>query len=144
MKSTPLYYGFNAPFLLETDGVVSQVLPRQVDERLIRNDLLQLLLTNPGERVMRPGFGSGIRAFLFDQIDDVGLTRLKQNILAAIAQYERRVTATDVALTVDANIVMIRVFGYFNLDRFSQPGQAADIDLLVELNIPTAASPAQT
>lgn len=143
MKKTPQYFGFNAPFLLSEAGVVSSVLPRQVDERLIRNDLLQLLLTNPGERVMRPTFGSGIRAFLFEQLDQSGLADLKQNIIETITEFERRVTVTDVSFTSDANVLGIKVFGSFNFDRFAGVGQDADIDLLVELNIPTRSTPVQ-
>jgi hypothetical protein len=53
----PIWFGFNPPFI----GGQQKVMSRQEDLRLIKNDLLQLLLTVPGERVHRPTFGSPIR-----------------------------------------------------------------------------------
>jgi hypothetical protein len=45
-------------------------------KRLIRQNLKMLILTNPGERVMRPNFGVGIKSYLF--------TNYGQNIEAQI------------------------------------------------------------
>jgi len=45
-------------------------------KRLIRQNLKMLILTNPGERVMRPNFGVGIKTYLF--------TNYGQNIEAQI------------------------------------------------------------
>jgi hypothetical protein len=131
-----IYYGFNAPFLGGSGGVLS----RQVDEKLIRNDLLQLLLTSPGERVMRPTFGTGIRTFVFENITDQSINDLQSNIMDAIAANEPRVTATQVTINPieDDNFVSIKVYGKFVLDRYhdSQTAQARDAGLLIEYNLP--------
>jgi phage baseplate assembly protein W len=130
----PLFYGFNAPFM----GGKEKVLSRQVDEKLIRNDLLQLLLTAPGERVMRPDFGSPIRPFLFELMTATDLSILKDGIIAAIEKFEPRVTVTDVALDSNDNgTLVITVFGYFQINRFRTGAKAIDSDVLVQLNIPT-------
>lgn len=131
------YFGFNAPFLT-TNG---KLLERQVDDRLIKNDLLQLLLTAPGERVMRPDFGTGIRPYLFEQIDNTGIEILRQSILDAIEKFERRVTVSEVVIDRDDsnNLLNIKVYGQFAIDRFTVDGPPVrDSDLLVQLNIPTA------
>ena len=60
------FYGFNPPFL----GGNQNVLSRQEDVRLIQTDILQLLLTSPGQRVMRPNFGTSINYQLFDPLDE--------------------------------------------------------------------------
>ena len=131
------FFGYNAPYI----GGQQNILSRQEDERIIRNDLIQLLLTSPGERVMRPDFGTGIRRFLFENMDRNSLEWLSDDIRDAVGRYERRVRVSDVIIdATNGNTLNIRVYGVFNLDRFAVlPGSAdiADADLLVELNIPT-------
>jgi len=121
-----LYFGPNAPFTGR-----GQKLPRQEDDRLIRNDLLQLLLTAPGERVMRPTFGAGIRNFLFEQMDDAGISSLDSNIRNAISQFEKRVTVTDIKMNRDEtnSLLGIKIYGYFNFG--INPSEA---DLLLEIS----------
>lgn len=114
----PTYFGFNPPFLTP-----ESVLPTQYDERLIKNDLLQLLLTSPGERVMRPDFGTELRKFPFEQMDRRSLDRLESSIKVAIERFEERVlfkkltivkrpdqngviVSVQVALTIDPNIIL--------------------------------------
>lgn len=129
-----IWYGYNAPFLGGQEGVMS----RQTDDRLIRNDLLQLLLTSPGERVMRPTFGSGIRRFLFQPITVDSIQDLRVNIISAIKFWEPRVSVTDVMIDVtgvDQNFIEIKVFGFFLLNKFN-PNTDSQGNLLVELQLP--------
>lgn len=58
----------------------------------IKSDLLQLLLTNPGERVMLPTFGVPLRSLLFEPNTSDLATKVKQLIIAAIKDWEPRVT----------------------------------------------------
>ena len=133
-----LWFGMNAPFV----GGNEKVLSRQVDEKLIRNDLLQLLLTAPGERMMRVTFGAGLRNFLFQPLTDDQISALRSNIIDTINTFERRVVATDVKLITDPdnNLLTVKVYGYFNFNRFNNSTisslQAAE--LLVELGEPTS------
>jgi phage baseplate assembly protein W len=137
----PSFYGYNAPFLGGNQKVMSQ----QVDERLIRNDLLQLLLTAPGERVMRPTFGTPIRNFVFQPLTATDISQLKDAIDEAVQTWEPRVNLTSILLemTPDDNALDIRLYGTFATDRFRQL-TVAPADLLIELNIPTAKANPQT
>jgi phage baseplate assembly protein W len=130
MTSTPRWFGINAPFI----GGNEKVLSRQVDDKLIRNDLLQLLLTGPGERVMRPTFGAGLRRFLFQPITSDQLDLLRANIQTAIETFETRVIVSDIQLitTPDNNLITIRIYGRFNYNPDTTAG------LLVELGQPTS------
>lgn len=121
-----MYFGPNAPFVGR-----GKYLPRQEDDRLIRNDLLQLLLTSPGERVMRPDFGGGLRSFLFEQMDDNSISSLASDIKASIARDEKRVTVKEVKLERDEanNLLSVKIFGYFNYG--VNPSEA---QLLLEVN----------
>ncbi len=81
------YFGYNPPFT----GGQQNVFSRQEDERLIKNDLLQLLLTLPGERLNRPDFGTTLRSYVFEQNTQKDLALLRVEILEAISAYEPRV-----------------------------------------------------
>lgn len=91
------YFGFNPPFV----GGPSGILSRQEGEKLIKNDLLQLLLTLPGERVMMPSFGTELRATIFDQLDQATVEMLKLDVSQAIAQYEPRVSVRSILFKPD-------------------------------------------
>ena len=137
MISTATFFGCNAPFIDSKGNVLS----RQVDVKLIQNDLLQLLLTSPGNRVHRPDYGVGVRTFLFEGQDTTTLMTLKQRIFDQVAKYESRVTLTDVIFQPnDNNTLTVKLYGTVVLDRFSNAQNLADADLLVELNIPTGTS----
>ena len=131
----PKYWGYNAPFLGGNEAIFS----RQVDERLIKNDLLQLLFTSPGDRVNRPDFGTGIRGFLFEPMTTDSVNALNNNIINAINKWEPRVNVSSVTTEIDdvRNLLNIKIYGTFNLDRFASNNQS---DLLMELNIPTKTS----
>jgi phage baseplate assembly protein W len=46
----------------------------------IKNNLINYFLTNPGERPLNPTFGGGLRAFIFEQINENNLDGLKETI----------------------------------------------------------------
>jgi phage baseplate assembly protein W len=50
-----------------------------------------ILGTAPGERPMRPEFGCGIHAFLFDTVDGATLSRIELEIRAALERWEPRI-----------------------------------------------------
>jgi len=91
------WYGINYPF----KGGAQNVLSKQVGTRIIQNDLLQLIYTNPGERVYRPTYGIGIRTYLFELNDDQTLEVLQTNIRQQISMYETRVDVDNLSVTQD-------------------------------------------
>lgn len=87
--------GINYPF----KGGIQNVLSRQIGTKLIRNDVLQLIYTRPGERVYRPDYGIGIDLFLYDQLDDYSINELDTKIRDQMAIYEQRVSIDQLDLT---------------------------------------------
>lgn len=69
----------------------------------VRSDLLVLLMTNPGERVMLPNFGCALRSLLFEQNDRITATAVQTMIANAIRLWEPRVAidAIDVRIGRD-------------------------------------------
>ena len=50
------------PFRIADDGRTAT--PASLDDH-VRGEIIQLLLTNPGERVFLPAFGAGLRRLVF-------------------------------------------------------------------------------
>jgi phage baseplate assembly protein W len=61
-------------------------------EEDIRQSLTILLGTAPGERVMQPSFGCGVKIQVFESINESTITVLKDVIWRAILFFEPRVT----------------------------------------------------
>jgi phage baseplate assembly protein W len=70
----------------------------------VKSDLLVLLLTEPGERVMLPEFGTPLKQFFFEQNDSVIVERVREVIANSIRTWEPRiaVTAIEVANSRDS------------------------------------------
>lgn len=69
---------------------------RAIDHELVKSDLIQLLLTEPGERVMLPSFGTGLRRHVFEQKDDIEVAQLRQLIVESITRWEKRIVLRSV------------------------------------------------
>ena len=55
--------------------------------RMIKQNFKMLLLTSPGERIMEPEFGVGLKRYLFE-LATIGLEqRIKQRIADQVAKY---------------------------------------------------------
>ena len=59
-----------------------------------------ILFTGKGERVMRPGFGCGIRRYAFSTMSMIDQKGMEEEIRTALVCYEPRIT--DVEVTVEA------------------------------------------
>jgi len=65
-------------------------------EEHIKQSLRALLLTTRGERVMRPEFGSGLKAYLFEGIDTTTASLIKNEVQTTVESFEPRVEILDV------------------------------------------------
>jgi phage baseplate assembly protein W len=54
---------------------------------LVKQNLKMLILTNPGERVMEPDYGVGIKEFLFENFESDVFARIDQKIREQVARY---------------------------------------------------------
>ena|SRR6478609_8189843 len=100
------------PFHVGTDGRIAA--PASLDDH-VRGEIIQLLLTNSGERPFLPQFGGGLRRMVFNRNDDVtaGLVKsvLAQNLSRWLGQRINveflEVTADDATLNVDLRYSVI-------------------------------------
>lgn len=65
-------------------------------EQDIRQSILIILGTSPGERVMRPDFGCGMHELVFGVVDVALLTRVEVSVRDAMAHYEARIEVSSV------------------------------------------------
>ena len=85
----------------------------------IKSNLVNLLLTDTGERIMNPNFGTNLKRFLFEGITDSSLDLLKNNILISILNYISEITVTNITLVPDTdnNLVSLTIEYYLNISQ---------------------------
>ncbi len=87
------------PFQIGPDGRTEEV--RTLEEH-VRDELIQLLLTSPGERAYVPAFGGGARRLVFEGAGATTAAMAKAMISQALSQWLReRVTVES--LDVETN-----------------------------------------
>jgi hypothetical protein len=69
----------------------------------VKSDLLVLLLTEPGERVMLPAFGTPLKQFFFEQNDSVIVDKVREAIAKSIRAWEPRIAVTAIEVTNSAS-----------------------------------------
>lgn len=89
------FLGLQYPLVKTSRGLMAQ--KSGVDQ--IKADLLQLLLTNPGERVMMPNYGTPLRELFFEPNDPSLEIRARQMINDAILLWEPRIVITQIEVT---------------------------------------------
>ena len=103
---------------------------RQEDEKIIKNDLLQLLLTVPGERVYDLNFGVNLRSMVFDQMEESTIETLRQEIYNKVTTYEPRVNLSmiDIRMNDPGNAMIVQVVGSLKND----PNTVLDLEIPIE------------
>ena len=86
----------------------------------IKSNLVNLLLTSTGERVMNPNFGTYLKRFLFEGITDSNLESLKDNLLNSISIYVPDITVTNIIITpnTDYNSIDLNIDYIVNISQF--------------------------
>ena len=62
----------------------------------VQQNFKNLMLTNPGERVMLPNFGAGIRQLLFEPITESLFDKVRSRIFSQVRTFMPFVTIEDV------------------------------------------------
>ena len=83
---------------LEKDGTISTV----AYEEDIRQAIRIILGTNHDERVMRPDFGAGLNAFVFEPVSPTTMQLVKKRVQDALVDWEPRIDVLDVTVNGDS------------------------------------------
>jgi phage baseplate assembly protein W len=71
-------------------------------EEDIRQSILIILKTAPGERVMRPNFGCGIHELVFTAVDSTAIQLIRSSVEEALRRFEARIDVLGVTVDEEA------------------------------------------
>jgi phage baseplate assembly protein W len=77
----------------------------------IKSNLINLLLTYKGERVLNPQFGADLPRLLFEPINNDTLVKIENQIVTSVSTYIPEITITNIEITpdTDENTIYVNV-----------------------------------
>ena len=93
------YINIDFPFRDSSDGSYFKM--NKTDKDAIRADLLHLLLTNKGERLYLPEFGSDLKKFIFEPNDEITQEEIKDNLNQTITRFIPNLLINDISFRND-------------------------------------------
>lgn len=94
MSTDAILFGRGVAFppRLDGDGRVAW----SAGQQSIRDSIRIILTTEPGERLMLPGFGAGLRSFLFEPNVPATHRLVEERIQHALRRWEPRIAVTSI------------------------------------------------
>lgn len=92
--------GWSFPIRVDKQGEIALV-SREDD---IRQAILVILGTSPGERVMRPDFGAGLKALVFEPINTATKALVKHRVEEALLLWEPRIDSVEVTMADERSL----------------------------------------
>jgi phage baseplate assembly protein W len=85
----------------------------------IKSNLVNLLLTDIGERVMNPEFGCNLKKYIFEGITEANSELLVNNLANSIAIFIPEITVTNIIVTPnpDYNLIELTVDYIMNISQ---------------------------
>lgn len=80
-----------------------------VGTKCLHDSIFTILSTFPGERVMRPDFGSYLRLVLFEPMTRATAYRARAEVFRAIQAWEPRVVVQDVLFELEDTTITLHV-----------------------------------
>lgn len=74
------------------------------DQEDIRQAITIILGTTPGERVMRPDFGAGLHALVFEPINQTTMALAKHHVEQALIRWEPRIDSVNVSVGAEPRL----------------------------------------
>jgi phage baseplate assembly protein W len=89
--------GWSFPLALTPAGDIQLA----VHEEDVRQAIRLILATSFGERVMRPDFGAGLRAVLFEPLSTTTMSLVQHHVERALVEWEPRIDLLEVSVSAD-------------------------------------------
>mgnify|MGYP001579630550 FL=1 len=119
-KKVNLYSDFHKDLRVSP---ISKDLALMKDEDSVKQSIRNLMLTDPGERLMQPNIGGGIRELLFEQMTPGTLKLMEENIVDTIEIYEPRAQLIDVRVIAGLDDTHVNITVLFSVRNEEQPIQ---------------------
>jgi hypothetical protein len=95
------------PFQIGKNGRTLQV--SSLEEH-IKQEIIQLVLTDPGERLFLPEFGGGVNRLIFTNLSDSRIVMAKSLLAQAFSKWlGNRITIQDLKMTVENETILIDI-----------------------------------
>ena len=115
------------PFRIGSDGRTAA--PQTLDDH-VRGEIIQLLLTAPGERPFLPSFGAGLKRLVFEKNDPITAALAKATVAQSLSRWlQQRITvealdvrADDATLSVDLRYRLLATGEVRSISLRQQPG----------------------
>jgi phage baseplate assembly protein W len=78
-------------------------------QQAIKNNLINYLLTGPGERYLNPNFGLGLQKYLFEQLTSNTETSIEEDIQTAVREYFPSITIQNLTITQNPDTYQIYI-----------------------------------
>lgn len=96
----------------------------------VARSVKNIVFTQPGEKFFDEDFGSRVSRFLFENIDPVTASNIRDEIVQSILNYEPRVTLTDVRVVPDYDGNAMNATIQYSIIGADIPPQSLDLVLL--------------
>jgi uncharacterized protein len=101
------------------------------DEDSVRDVLWNILLTSPGERLMRPEFGAGLNQFIHQPNNETTRRLIADQALRAIQRWEPRIIVQNLRVETQALNEVTLILLY----QIKQTGEQNSLQLGLQLQI---------
>lgn len=109
--------GFAFPVAPSPDGQLAwRAGPEKIEE-----SIRIILETSPGERVMRPAFGCGLRRFLMQPNTSATRSQIAREVERSLVEHEPRINVTQVRVLPDEDPALVLVHIAYVVSRTSRP-----------------------
>lgn len=75
----------------------------------VRQAVIIILSTSPGERAMRPDFGAGLPALMFEPMNGTTMELARHRVEEALVLWEPRIDSISVAVTADGPVGRLNI-----------------------------------
>ena len=86
---------------LDFTNPVQRDIVADYDETAVKNSLVNLFNTLPGQNLLNPIYGLNLLQYVFEPASDINAQRIGETILKGISTYEPRVTVTNIHVNVN-------------------------------------------
>ena len=104
------YINIRFPFQKSDEGQYLQL--NKTTKEAIKSDLLHLLLTNKGDRLYMPDFGTNLYKYVFEQNDAISHGEIKREINESVKKYIPGLVIDDMEFLVEdfnRNVVAVNI-----------------------------------
>ena len=89
------------------------------NEQALLESVKNIILTEPGTRVMNPTFGCGLTKYLFEPLDGILISSMKSVITDSIRAFEPRVENLQIFVAENQNDNSVDITMYFNMKTYT-------------------------